>query len=178
MVLADSHNVNTIWAPLILSLVAVGGVLVPNQVLITVITPDDLIASITALTVGLRAQCQVIGLAIFYNRLQSQIMKYVAEDAVGPFIAAGFTDPLAIQQVVTGLTSFPFDFWAATVPEFVANPAGAALVKEAMIEVFRKSFEGIWYITIAFGVVACIAAAGMGSIYKYMDKHVAVIVQN
>lgn len=177
MVLADPNNVNTIWGPLILSLIAVGGVLVPNQVLITVITPDDLIASITALTVGLRAQCQVIGLAIFYNRLTNQVTKYVYKDAVGPFIAAGFFDPKVITGVVTGLTAHPFSYYAQTLPQLMKNPAAAERLQQAMVKVFITAFEEVWYITIAFGIVACIAAAFMGSVNKYMDKHVAVVVK-
>lgn len=178
MVLADPSNVGTIFGPLILALIGVGGVLVPNQVLITVITPDDLLASITALTVGLRAQCQVIGLAIFYNRLQNQVTKYVYKEAVLSFVGAGFYDPKIITSIVTGLTSHPFSYYREIYPTQLGPNSGPATQKleAAMIKVFTSAFQEIWYITIAFGAVAVIAAAFMGSVNKYMDKHVAVVV--
>lgn len=55
MVAVDTHNINIVWAPLVLSLIAVGGVLIPNQLIMTVICPDDLIATGTCLTVCLRS---------------------------------------------------------------------------------------------------------------------------
>ena len=176
MVLVDQHRITTAWGPFILALLGIGGVLVPNQVLITVITPDDLIASVTALTVGLRAQCQVIGLAIFYNRLIAEVTKNTYKYAVPAFLQAGIFDPTLIKAMVGALTAVPFRTYAQAIPQLVQSPTAAAGLEEALIQTFIHSFRHIWYITIAFGVTACIASFFMGSVAKYLDKHVAVVL--
>jgi hypothetical protein len=156
-------------------LIGVGGVLVPNQVIITIITPDDLIASVTALTVGLRAQAQVIGLAIFYNRFVSEVTANAYKYVVPAAFEAGIYSPAVITDLVTSLTAVPFSQYAPLVPQ-LQNPANYELVKEATIQCFSQSFLLPFYITIAFGVPACIAAAFMGDVSKYMDDHVAVVL--
>lgn len=158
-----------------LALIGVGGVLVPNQVIITTITPDDLIASVTALTVGLRSQCQVIGLSIFYNRFVNEVTKNAFKDLLPAVLRAGIFDPKVITDMVTALTAVPFYQYAPLIPQ-LNNTANYELVKEAAIKTFSKSFSLIYYITIPFGVTACIAATCMGDVSKYMDNHVAVII--
>ncbi|KAK5079858.1 hypothetical protein LTR24_008884 [Lithohypha guttulata] len=175
LTVADPHDHGTIIAPLVLALIGVGGVLVPNQVIITVITPDDLIASVTALTVGLRAQAQVVGLAIYYNRFLAEITKNTYTYIVPAFVQVQYGNPELIEHMVEALTSVPFREWATTVPPF-PHADSAAILQEAATQAFAHAFKLVYYITIAFGVPACIAAALMGDVSKYLDKHVAVVL--
>ena len=161
--------------PVILALIGVGGVLVPNQVIITVITPDDLIASVTALTVGLRAQAQVIGLAIFFNRFLSEVTVNAFTYVVPAMVKAGIYNATTIENMITGLTAVPFYEYAPLIPE-LRIAANYDLVLEATIQCFSRSFTLIYYITIAFGVPACIVAALMGDISAFLDNHVAVVL--
>jgi hypothetical protein len=171
----DPHDIRTAWPPLALALIGVGGVLVPNQVVITIITPDDLIGTVTAVTVGLRAQSQLIGLALFYNRFVNELQNNVINYVVPAMFSVGIDDPTEITTIVSSLTAVPFYQLAAGIPQ-LQNPANYELVKEATIQGFSQSFLLPYYITIAFGVPACIAAAFMGDISKYMDDHVAVVL--
>lgn len=150
--------------------------LVPNQVIITVITPDDLIASVTALTVGLRSQAQVIGLAIFYNRFVHDVTENAYKYIVPPMIEAGIYNVTLIETFVTSLTAEPYFQLAAQIPQLAKSPSFYKLVGEGVIQCFSHAFTLVYYITIAFGVVACIAAACMGDVSKYMDNHVAVVI--
>ena len=160
---------------MIFALIGVGGVLVPNQVVITVITPDDLIASVTALTVGLRAQSQVIGLALFYNRYTSELQANTLKH-VGPIMAQlGVTDPLQVSGMMQILTAIPFRQYAAMVPGLSAEPV-YSLLSKACIDAFGSTFKFVYLITIGFGVPACIAAGLLGDMSQYMDEHVAVPV--
>ncbi|RMD41243.1 hypothetical protein DV735_g3910, partial [Chaetothyriales sp. CBS 134920] len=176
MIVIDPYNVNTAWAPLVLALIGTGGVLVPNQVIATVITPDDLIASVTCLTVAIRAIAQTIALAIFYNQLTDQVTKNTIKYAAVDIIQAGFTNLTSITDFVTDLTSVNFDELAAKVPKLAQDPAAAEILKHAMIKVFSLAFKHLWKITIAFGVVGCLASAAMGSVTDFLDEHVAVVI--
>ncbi|KAF2208594.1 hypothetical protein CERZMDRAFT_114565 [Cercospora zeae-maydis SCOH1-5] len=185
LVLIDPNNIATVWGPLIIALVSVGGVLVPNQVIITIITPDDLLGSVTALTVGLRAATQAIGLAIFYNQFASKVTDLALERLQAVFISSGVAfdligEGLAIpeitalaQEMMTSLTAMPYRQWAEMYPAFASEGAYNELLP-TVVGIFSESFEHIYYITIAFGVFACIFAVGMGSVSRYMDDHVAV----
>lgn len=158
-----------------LALIGVGGVLIPNQVIITVITPDDLIGSVTALTVGLRSQAQVIGLSLFYSRLVTEVTKNALKDIVPPILAAGVYDAKVIIALVTSLTAVPFKDYVVRIPQ-LADPVHFAAVQEAAIQCFSQSFKSVYFITIAFGIPACIAASMMGDVSKFMDNHVAVVL--
>lgn len=173
----NPYDIRTAWAPLVLALIGVGGVLVPNQVIITIITPDSLIASATALTVGLRAQAQVVGLAIFYNRFAHVVKSRALETIVLPLIESGVYNEAIITNFVTDLTAVPFSQLASTIPELgKAGSANYEAVRQGAISLFSQSFRLVYFITIPFGVAACIAAATMGDVSGYMDEHVAVVL--
>ena len=176
LVLVDPNDIKTAWAPLILALIGVGGVLVPNQVIITVITPDDLIGSVTALTVGLRAQAQVVGLAIFYNQLISQVTKSTIKNVAPAFLKIGFFNAQTVETItlmMNTLTAEPYRVFAQRYPE-LQTQAAYDTVLPAAVQAYDDGFRRVWYITIAFGVFACIAACCMGNVSKYLDNHVAV----
>ena len=59
---ATRYNLNTLWGLLILSGLGVGGLVVPASIITTIICPDDLIATVSALTLSIR----VIGGSIGY----------------------------------------------------------------------------------------------------------------
>jgi hypothetical protein len=164
-----------VWAPLVLALIGVGGVLVPNQIIITVITPDDLIASATALTVSLRAIAQVIGLSIFYNRFVHEVTLHALNTVALPLYESGVNTIETITAFVTSLTAIPYSELAKTVPGLVGSEHYEPL-RLGAIEMFSESLKLIYYITIPFGVAACIAAACMGDVSKYIDQHVAVVL--
>jgi hypothetical protein len=159
----------------VLSLVGIGGVLVPNQVIITVITPDDLIATVTALTVGLRAQAQVIGISMFYNRFVHEVTKNAYKYVVPAMLEAGVYNATTITDLVTGLTAVPYKEYSLLIPELY-YPKNYAAVHEATIQAFSHAYTLPYYITIPFGVTACIAAACLGDITPYLDNHVAVVL--
>jgi len=173
---ANPHDIHTAFPSLVLALIGIGGVLVPNQVIITVITPDDLIASVTALTVGLRAQAQVIGLAMFYNKFKTEVTKRATLSIGLAMFKAGIFDVKSITAFVTSLTGIPFHQAALQYSQLMNFPAQYDAVRSAGIECFSQSFNLVYMITIAFGVTACVAAALMGDVSKFMDNHVAVVL--
>ena len=175
LVLIDGNDIRTASAPVVLALIGVGGVLVPNQVIITVITPDELIASVTALTVGLRAQSQVIGLALFYNRFVSEVTKNAYGTIVPAVVELGVFNIQIIEDFVRGLTAQPIREWVPLITA-LADPANVEFIRQASVACFMKSLNSIYLITIAFRVTACIASLCIRNVADYLDNHVAVVL--
>ncbi|KAI1000984.1 hypothetical protein K3495_g7214 [Podosphaera aphanis] len=175
----DPHTIASAWAPFCIALIGVGGVLVPNQIIITILTPDDLIASATALTIGIRSQAQVIGLAIYFSRFLHVVQKNALLHFARPIINAGVHDINVIIKFLEGLASHPFNELAQTIPQLAGpnNIAAFNAVKDGALLTFKGAFDYVYLMSIAFGVLACIAAAAMGNIEQYMDEHVAVVLQ-
>jgi hypothetical protein len=141
-----------------------------------VITPDDLIASVTALTVGIRAQAQVIGISIFYNQFLRQITKRAYTTLLPVLLIAGADSVAEIKGFVVGLTSTNYAELAKTIPGLVKSESLFEMGMKAEIELFGGALNWVYYITIPFGVTACIAAAFMGDVSRFMDDHVAVVL--
>ncbi|KAH8690520.1 fungal trichothecene efflux pump [Talaromyces proteolyticus] len=173
MAAVDPHNINTVWAPLVLGLLSVGGVLIPNQIIITLISPDDLIATATCLTVCLRAIGQVVGVSIFYNQFISVMTKNAYTYVLPAALEIGIFNTTTIENMLPSLIAVPFSEYVATIPQ-ADTPQKINILHEAVIQAFGHSFPRVYYISIAFGATACIASMLMGDLSKLMDAHIAV----
>lgn len=173
MAAVDPHNINTVWAPLVLGLLSVGGVLIPNQIIVTLISPDDLIATATCLTVCLRSIGQVVGVSIFYNQFISIMSKNAYTYVVPAALELGILDIRVIKEMLPTLIAMPFSQYVETLPQ-VDTPEKYAMLHEAVIQAFGHSFPRVYYISIAFGATASIASLCIGDLSKLMDAHIAV----
>jgi MFS family permease len=173
MAAVDPHNINSVWAPLVLGLLSVGGVLIPNQIIVTLISPDDLIATATCLTVCLRSIGQVVGVAIFYNQFISAMTKNAYSYVVPAALEVGILDIPTIENMLPTLIAVPFSEYVKTLPQ-VDTSEKYAILHEAVIQAFGHSFPSVYYISIAFGATACIASLLIGDLSKLMDAHIAV----
>ncbi|KIH86632.1 hypothetical protein SPBR_08321 [Sporothrix brasiliensis 5110] len=173
MAAADPYNINTIWAPLVLGLLGVGGVLIPNQIIITVICPDDLIATATSLTVCLRAVGQVVGLSTFYTQFVSVLTARTLKLVIPVAINAGIFDIPTLQNMMPTLVSMPYKLWAPTISA-LDTPDKIDTLHHAVVDAFGGAFPRVYFISIAFGVTAVIASFFIESLGKLMDEHIAV----
>ena len=173
MVAVDDHNIKTVWAPLVLSLLAVGGVLIPNQLIMTVICPDDLIGTGTCLTVCLRNIGQVIGTSVFYTQFVSILTRETYRYVVPAAMKAGITDTRLLQSMMPALLSIPWKQWVLNVSA-LSTPEKLNLLHDATIKAFSLAFDRVWYISIAFGVAAVIASVFIEDLAKLMDGHISI----
>lgn len=169
------HNISTAWAPVIFGLIGVGGVLFPNQLVATIITPDDLLATITALTFALRAAAQVIGLTLFQSQLVRSVTANTYKYIVPAALKVGIYNATEIRGLAEGLTAIPFVQYAPLLPQ-VDTVEKYELLKQATVECFGGSFRSVYLVALAFGGAACVASGFMGDVSQYMDEHVAVIL--
>jgi hypothetical protein len=169
----DPYNINTVWAPLVLGLTGVGGVLIPNEIIVTIISPDDLIATATSLTICLRSVGQVIGLSILYTqfitRLTSNALIYIVPAAV----EVGIYNATEIENLVPAMLGTSFADYVSLLPQ-VNTEQKYDLLLNAVTHTFGITFPLVYYISIAFGISACIASLFIGDLTKLMDDHIAV----
>jgi hypothetical protein len=151
----------------------VGGVLVPTGAIALCVAPDALIASVVALGLSIRVVGGSIGNAIyfniFYNKINTNLPKYIAEyvlaaglplTSLEPFIGALLTDPTKL-ALVPGVT-----------PEIVA----AATVGSRWA--YSESLKYVWLTSIAFGAISIVACVFIKSIRKYLTNRIATTIHS
>lgn len=172
MSIATTTNINSVYAPLCFAALGVGGVIIPNQIIITIICPDDLIATATALALTVRVIGGSIGFAIYYNGLKQKFTywatNYLALKAVGVGI-----------YNVDDLTEIAYLVSANLYKDLLQYPAIDTQEKYDTLylagrETFALSYPIVWYSAIAFGGASIIACLFLKNITNRMDGHVAV----
>lgn len=151
----------------------VGGVLVPPSTIAITVCSDEFIATTVALSLSIRVIGGSIGYTIysniFINKLTKALPVYVGNAAV----EAGLPAADALTFVETFLTA-PMS--AAQVPG--ASPLVLAAATRASEDAYSYALKYVWYTSIAFGVVAIIAAAFLGNNRKYLTDRVAAKIRN
>lgn len=62
LAVATRTNMNQLWGILVVAGLGIGGIVVPASIITTIICPDDLIATVTALTLAVRVIGGSIGM--------------------------------------------------------------------------------------------------------------------
>lgn len=175
MAAINPDNVNSAWAPVILGLIGVGGVLLPSQVIFSILTPDEFLGTGVALSIVIRMVGQVIGVSMFYNifhhHVEENAIKYFALTA----IELGFDSIESITQLVTTLTAGPFSTYAHLFPQ-LDTPEKVEMIIQAGHVLFEHCFPILYFISIAFGGVAIVSCFFLTDINRHMDDHVAVLL--
>ena len=66
LAVAEVNNLGTLWFLLVLAGLGIGGIVVPASIITNIICPDDLIATVTALTLAIRVVGGAIGYTVYY----------------------------------------------------------------------------------------------------------------
>ena len=67
MSIARPDNLSVLWIILIIAGLGIGGIVVPASIITTIICPDDLIATVSALTLSIRVLGGSIGYCAYYK---------------------------------------------------------------------------------------------------------------
>ncbi|KAH0294400.1 MFS general substrate transporter, partial [Aureobasidium sp. EXF-3399] len=65
--IARVDNLGQLWGVLVVAGLGIGGIVVPASIITTIICPDDLIATVAALTLAIRVIGGSIGYTVYYN---------------------------------------------------------------------------------------------------------------
>ncbi|KAJ5612150.1 hypothetical protein N7510_005344 [Penicillium lagena] len=169
-------NLYQLWGILVLAGLGIGGIVVPASIITTIICPDDLIATISALTLSIRVVGGGVGYTIYYNVFISKFIPLATEYIGGVMeMDLGITDPELIGEAIQ-LTGASLLTELKAIPGIGTNETAYDMVVLAGQMAYAQSYKYVYYVSIAFGAISIIAACFLGSIEKYMTDHVAVVM--
>jgi hypothetical protein len=173
---ATRENLNQLWGLLILGGLGIGGIVVPASIITTIICPDDLIATVSALTLSIRVIGGSIGYCAYYNVFVSKFTKNAIAMIGGTMVSIGITNETLIEEAIV-LTGASLIDELRTIPGIAGNETAWEMVVYAGQVAYAESYKWVYYASIAAGSVSIIAACFLGDINKYMDDHVAVVMK-
>jgi hypothetical protein len=173
---ANRFNLHTLWGILVLAGLGIGGIVVPASIITTIICPDDLIATVTALTLAIRVIGGSVGYCVYYNVFINKFIPNATKMIGGAMIyELGITNKTYIGAAIeyTGASLLPL---LQTIPGIAGNQTAYDIIVLAGQEAYAASYKYVYFASIAFGSVSILAACFLGDIGKYMDDHVAVVM--
>lgn len=175
LAVATPDNLHKLWGILTVASLGIGGIVVPASIMTTIICPDDLIATIAALTLSIRVIGGSIGYCTYYNVFINKFVPAATHYIGGAMFTMNITDLKLIEETIT-LTGASLTEEIAFLPGIKGNEIAYETIVKAGQLAFAEAYKWVYYSSIAFGGVSIIAACFLGDISKYMDDHVAVIM--
>ncbi|EXJ79815.1 hypothetical protein A1O3_08100 [Capronia epimyces CBS 606.96] len=173
---ARIDNLNTLWGLLILGGLGIGGIVVPASIMTTIICPDDIIATVAALTLSIRVIGGCIGYTVYYNVFINKFVPNATKYIGGTMaLELGITNVTYITEAIeyTGAALLPL---IKTIPGIAGNETAYEMVVVAGQTAYAESYKYVYLTSIAFGSISILSSIFLGNIDKYMDDHVAVVM--
>lgn len=175
MAIARVDNMHQLWGLLVLAGLGIGGIVVPASIITMIVCPDDLIATVAALTLSIRLIGGSIGYSIYYNIFVNKFTPNATKYIGGTLMEAGVTSMEVIAAAI--------EYTGSSLPAAIAELPGIAGNQTLYDEViyagrlaYAASYKYVYLSSIAFGVVSVVCALFLGDISAYMDDHVAVVM--
>ncbi|KAI9813548.1 MAG: hypothetical protein M1832_006279 [Thelocarpon impressellum] len=175
LAVANTTNLATLWGLLVIAGLGIGGIVVPASIITTIICPDDLIATIAALTLTIRVLGGAIGYTTYFNVFINKFVPNAKHFIGGAMMEMGIKNAKHIAHAIeiTGESLLPE---LRNIPGIAGNETRYQIVVAAGQMAYAESYKYVYYTSIAFGCVSIIASCFLGDISKFMDDHVAVVM--
>ena len=168
-------NLHQAYGLLVLAGLGIGGIVVPASIITTIICPDDLIATVAALTLAIRVIGGSIGYTVYYNVFYNKFVPNGVHYIGGAMVQyLNISDPRLIQEAIE-LTGASLIEELRNIPGIESEQAWRIVVQAGQIA-YAESYKYVYLVSIAFGAISIIASVFLGDINQYMDDHVAVVM--
>ena len=168
-------NLYQMWGILVVAGLGIGGIVVPASIITTVICPDDLIATVAALTLAVRVIGGSIGYSVYYNVFYNKFVAAATTILGEAIVSVGVYDATEIATLIQ-LTGAGLLQEMKAFPPLSTNETAYEIVVQAGQMAYAESYKYVYYASIAFGAVSVVAACFLGDINQFMDDHVAVVM--
>lgn len=96
MAAATRDNLPAVYGILVVAGLGIGGIVVPASVITTIICPDDLIATVAALTLSIRVIGGAIGFTVYYNVFYAKLVPKLTEHVLKVCLTNGIYEEASI----------------------------------------------------------------------------------
>jgi hypothetical protein len=176
MAALNENNLYIVYPILIISGLGIGGIVVPASIISTIICPDELIATVAALTLAIRVLGGAIGYAVYYNVFVNKFKKEAVPIIGKACYEVGITSKEVIGEAVV-LTGASLLDAIRLLPGVNTTAKWEHIVQAGQLA-YVKSYPPVYYVSIAFGGVSIICSLFLGDIKKYMTNHIAVHIDD
>lgn len=172
---ARVDNLHAVYGILVVAGLGIGGIVVPASIITTIICPDDLIATIAALTLAIRVIGGAIGYTTYYNVFYNKFVPILTKNIIIASVQNGIFNASIIEEIgqLTGASLIQDILF---LPGVDGNLTKWNALVVAGQESYAAAYPFVYYSSIAFGAVAILASLFLGDISQYMDDHVAVVI--
>ncbi|TQS34123.1 hypothetical protein Golomagni_05507 [Golovinomyces magnicellulatus] len=160
---ARLDNLNAVYGILVVAGLGIGGIVVPASIITTIICPDDLIATVTALTLAVRVIGGAIGYTVYYNVFINKFVPIATKTIGGACVMHNITNPKIIGGIIE-LTG------ASLIDEILYVPGvdgNTTIWKDLVLagqQSYASAYPYVYYASISFGIISCIASLFLGDI--------------
>lgn len=177
--ISTPENLNTIYAIVTLAAIGVGGVIIPSSIIAQIACPDELIATITAITLSIRYIGGAIGFAVYSNMFFRKFTEYggsvVAVDGIvmnGIVAPDNLTLIVHLVELVGNAKFTELKEVIATDPLVLRQDAYPIIISYAQ-KAFALAYRFPYWISIAFGSLCFILSFFVGDIGGLLTNNVA-----
>lgn len=181
------HNLNAVYAIVTFASLGVGGVIIPSSIIAQIACPDELIATITAITLSIRYIGGAIGFAVysnlFFRKVTSELTEILATQTlagqliVNPTTPAGLGVIAHITELIGNARFNEVKEILATSPLVFRRDAYPMIIAAAQ-EAFANAYRWPYYVSIAFGSLCFILSFFVGNIGALLTNEVAAPVED
>lgn len=179
------HNLNTMYGIVTIASIGVGGVIIPSSIIAQIACPDELIATVTAITLSIRYIGGAIGFAVysnlFFRKVTANLTYEVATKTlayggiVNPLVPAGLPTIAEITALIGNARFAEVKQILATSPVVLKRDAYPVIIAAAQ-EAFAKAYQWPYYVSIAFGSLCFILSFFVGDIGPLLTAQIAAPV--
>ena len=141
--MANVDNLNTLWGLLVLGGLGIGGIVVPASIISTIITPDDLIATVAALTLAIRVIGGSIGYTAYYNIFIQKFVPRLTKYVGGAMVELNITNVTYITDAIQ-LTGASLLEGIAQIPGIDGNQTKYEFVVRAGQIAYAESYRYVY----------------------------------
>jgi len=180
--IARPDNLSSVYAVVTVASLGVGGVIIPCSIIAQIACPDELIATITAITLSIRYIGGAIGFAVYYNLFYHKVTEALTDSVALKLIAyKGIINPLnpagiaAITHLTELMGNAQFEAaktLLATDPQVLQRNAFPQIL-QATQAAMAQAYRWPYWCSIAFGGTCFLLSFFLGDIDKLLDAHIA-----
>ena len=171
MAAASKDNLPVMWVIVCIACLGVGASITPTQIIAGIICPDELLATITAVTITVRILGGCLGYAIYSLIFAAKFAEQATSTIIPTLVKMGMNNTAEIGEIVDVIRGGGF----ALLSQYPGiNTPEAEILTDIGKGALLKSYPVVYYASIGFGTIAIIASFFLTGIEDQMTSTAAV----